>query len=151
MNLLHSAAAAPYQECFGCEMYPSLTAKAAYLFVHLASAHVFENGNKRTAAICLDVFFLVNSYYLFLSNEEVHDLAQEAASFGEQGKKFPEVLESTKDLIEKNIVPLSFFRTRLSSFYRAQLKRKRTFLQMRVFPFDAPTYQANPYSQEILG
>jgi hypothetical protein len=36
INLLMSAAEQPYQECFGFELYPSLAAKAAYLFCHLA-------------------------------------------------------------------------------------------------------------------
>jgi len=35
-NLLRSAAEQPYQECFGRELYPTLAAKASYLFVHIA-------------------------------------------------------------------------------------------------------------------
>ena len=79
-NLLLSAEHQPYQDCFGREVYPSLAAKAAYLFYHLTTSHIFENGNKRTACICLDTFLLANSLYLTLSNDEVHDLAQEVAS-----------------------------------------------------------------------
>jgi prophage maintenance system killer protein len=59
VNLLYSAAAQPYQHCFGCELYPTLAAKSAYLFVHIATGHIFSNGNKRTAALCLDAFLLI--------------------------------------------------------------------------------------------
>ena len=92
INLLMSVAEQPYQECFGCELYPSLAAKAAYIFCHLASGHVFSNGNKRTAAIALDQFVLTNTHYLTLSNEQVHDLAQSVASAGERGQKFADML-----------------------------------------------------------
>ena len=85
-NLLHSAASQPYQHCFDREMYPSLAAKAAYIFVHIAAGHIFSNGNKRTAALCLDVFLLLNAHYLTLSNNEVHDLAQRVASSGNVGR-----------------------------------------------------------------
>ena len=123
-NLLWSAEEQPYQECFGRELYPSLAAKAAYLFCHLASGHVFSNGNKRTAAICLDQFLLANSIYLTLSNDQVHDLAQSVASAGERGERFVDLLPRITRLIEANIIPLSAFRDVNVASYRSLHRSK---------------------------
>ncbi|WP_433975389.1 type II toxin-antitoxin system death-on-curing family toxin [Tunturiibacter lichenicola] len=141
LNLLHSAASQPYQECFGRELYPTLAAKAAYLFMHLASGHIFGNGNKRTAALCLDQFLLANSTYLTLSNDEVHDLAQDVASFGERGEKFADVLTRTTALIEKNLVPLSVFRLRSPKYYRLLHQTKNIIRTVRVNQPDTPLAQ----------
>lgn len=124
LNLLKSAAEQPYQECFDREMYPSLAEKAAYIFYHLASGHVFGNGNKRTATVCLDTFLLANSQYLTLSNEEVHDLAQAVASAGERGVKFHDELARITALIESNLIPVSTFRLTNKKAYRQLLKGK---------------------------
>jgi death-on-curing family protein len=141
INLLHSAAQQPYQECFGREMYPTLAAKAAYLFIHIASGHIFSNGNKRTAALCLDTFLLVNSQYLTLSNKEVHDIAQAVASFGERGESFSEVLKETTELISKNMVPLSVFRKLNPRVYRSLHRQKREFRTSRINQLNAPLAQ----------
>lgn len=141
LNLLYSAAKQPYQHCFGRELYPSLAAKAAYLFIHIASGHIFTNGNKRTAALCLDAFLLVNSQYLTLSNPEVYDLALSVASFGERGEQFRDVLERTADLIENNMIPLSRFRSIDMGFYRDQHRRKWMFRTAPVNRPDAPLAQ----------
>ncbi len=99
-------------------MYPTLAAKAAYLFYHLASGHVFGNGNKRTAAVCLDTFITVNGCYLTLSNDEIHDLAQAVASAGERGVRFADELERVTQLIGENMIPLSAFRKENPRVYR---------------------------------
>jgi prophage maintenance system killer protein len=123
-NLLLSAEEQPYQECFGRELYPSLAAKAAYLFCHLASGHVFSNGNKRTAAIALDQFLMANSVYLTLSNDQVHDLAQSVASAGEKGEKFADMLPRITVLIARSTIPLSAFRTIDMAVYRSLQRSK---------------------------
>jgi death-on-curing protein len=143
-NLLRSAAESPYQECFGCELYPSLAAKAAYLFIHIATGHIFSNGNKRTAALCLDAFLLMNSQFLTLSNDEVHDLAQRVASAGERGEKYADLLKYTTILIGKNIVPLSQFRTMDLPMYRFLHRRKRLFWESELNQLDAPLFQLDP-------
>jgi death-on-curing family protein len=140
-NLPYSAANQPYQNCFGHEVYPSLAAKAAYIFAHIATGHIFSNGNKRTAALCLDVFLLLNSQYLTLSNEEVHDLAQSVASSGERGERFPEILKSTTELIEENMIPLSAFRHIDMSEYRYLHRRKRMLRHHPLSQSDAPLAQ----------
>jgi len=73
-------------------MYPTLAAKAAYIFVHIAGGHIFSNGNKLTAVLCVDTFLLANSQYLLLSNKAMYDLACSVASSGERGIRFDAVL-----------------------------------------------------------
>lgn|GEM_PF-348611 len=143
INLLMSAEVQPYQECFGRELYPSLAAKAAYLFYHLASGHVFSNGNKRTAAITLDQFVLANSYYLTLSNEQVHDLAQSVASAGERGEKFATMLPEITALIQANIIPLKVFRTTDPKLYRYLHRVKHSIRNYRYNQQGHPLAQRN--------
>jgi death-on-curing protein len=142
LNLLHSAAHQPYQHCFGRELYPTLSAKAAYLFVHIASGHIFSNGNKRTASLCIDAFALVNSCYLTLSNDEIQVLARSVASYRKNGITFNEVLESTTQLLEENLIPFSVLRKWVNpTIYRNFHLRKR---QLRAHPLnqiDAPLRQ----------
>ncbi len=142
LNLLHSAAHQPYQNCFGQEVYPTLAAKAAYLFVHIATGHIFSNGNKRTAALCLDSFALINTQFLTLSNNEVHDLAQSVASFREQGLSFPMVLAATTALLEKNLIPLSRLREFDMKVYRELHRRKWMFRNHPMNELDAPLLQS---------
>lgn len=137
INLLMSAEQQPYMECFGLELYPSLAAKAAYIFYHLASGHVFSNGNKRTAAICLDQFLLANSYYLTLSNDQVHDLAQSVASTGERGDKFADMLPKITAQIKANIIPLSAFRKINMQSYRSLHRTKHA---IRNYYVNRPDY-----------
>jgi death-on-curing protein len=142
-NLLWSAEEQPYQECFGRELYPSLAAKAAYLFCHLASGHVFSNGNKRTAAISLDQFLLANSVYLTLSNEQVHDLAQDVASAGERGEKFADMLPRITALIEENVIPLRAFRGIDMRSYRSLHRSKWNIRNYRFNRLGHPLAQRN--------
>jgi death-on-curing family protein len=141
VNLLKSAEAQPYQECFGCELYPTLAAKAAYLFYHLATGHIFSNGNKRTAALCLDLFLTANSYYMILSNDDVHDLAQSVASSGERSEKYSEILERVTDQIAENIMPFSAFRVTTPQFYRALHKNKKSIRNARYNKLGYPLSQ----------
>ena len=141
LNLLHSAARQPYQHCFGRELYPSLAAKAAYLFIHIASGHIFTNGNKRTAALCLDALLLVNSQYLTLSNTEVYDLAISVASFGERNERFQGVLDRTTTLVEHNMIPLSHFQSIDMGYYRYLHRRKWMFRNAPINRPNAPLAQ----------
>jgi prophage maintenance system killer protein len=144
INLLLSAAQQPYQDCFGGELYPGLAAKAGYIFYHLASGHVFGNGNKRTAALCLDTFLLANSQYLTLSNEEVHDLAQAVASDGERGVRFDDELPRITALIGQNMIPISTFRQIDMRIYRGLHKSKNS---IRKAVINHPEY---PLTQRVV-
>ena len=124
LNLLYSAAQQPYQNVYGTELYPTLASKAAYLFIHIATGHIFSNGNKRTAALCLDTFALLNSLFLILSNDEIRELAVSVASYREQGRQFDEVLQTTTKLLEKNLLPMRMIRKINMKAYRNIQRRK---------------------------
>jgi death on curing protein len=124
LNLLRSTAEQPYQECFGRELYPTLAAKAAYLFVHLAGGHIFSNGNKRTAVLCLDTFLMANSRYLVLTNEEARELAVWVASAGERGDKFEKVFETVREAVEASTVALNALRKIDLEQYRYAIHQK---------------------------
>lgn len=117
-NLLLSCEQQPYMRLYDQECYPTLASKAAYIFCHIATAHLFDNGNKRTAVLCLDTFLLANTRYLTVTNEEMYELACTVAMSGEEGKKFPEVHAAVTRFIEVSTIPLSAFRTTDPSMYR---------------------------------
>jgi death-on-curing family protein len=135
LNLLRSTAEQPYQECFGRELYPTLAAKAAYLFVHLAGGHIFSNGNKRTAILCLDTFLIANSRYLTLTNAEVYKMAVEVASAGERGLKFESVLATVTTITGAATVPLNALKKIGIRPYRGAIRQKN---RVRNSPFNQP-------------
>ncbi len=49
--------------------------KAAHLFYKIAKGHRFVDGNKRSAIIALDLFFMVNSHTLIQTPQELYELA----------------------------------------------------------------------------
>ncbi|WHI54943.1 type II toxin-antitoxin system death-on-curing family toxin [Mammaliicoccus lentus] len=70
LNMLVNA---PKQYVFGIEQYPTLALKAINLFRNLVKKHVFYNGNKRTAFICLNIFLNLNGYELEVNTKEAID------------------------------------------------------------------------------
>jgi death on curing protein len=123
LNLLASAATQPYTGGFGIEeYYPTLAAKAAYLFFHIATSHVFENGNKRTAVIALDQFLLANSVYLLLDNVQMQKLAENTAGYRADGESQDSVMTRLVETIEKTSLQFSSIRKANESRYRALLK-----------------------------
>jgi len=141
LNLLHSAAEQPYQYCFGQELYPTLAAKAAYLFAHIAGGHIFSNGNKRTAVLCLDTFLLANSVYLILSNEDVYKLACSVASAGERHVKFDTTMNTVRKVVEDTTVPISQIRKIDNRAYREAHRWKNWIRSVPINQPDAPLKQ----------
>lgn len=62
---LEGILAAVYQNVFGCEVYPSLEAKAAHLLYFLVKDHPFVDGCKRIAAT-LFLEFLNKNHILII-------------------------------------------------------------------------------------
>jgi death on curing protein len=83
--LVDSAVTRPFQAVFGHELFPSLHDKAAALFHSLIADHPFENGNKRTAVLALDLFLAANGLFLYLGDDEMYRLAVDTASYVPQG------------------------------------------------------------------
>lgn len=141
MHLLYSAAESPYQEFDGQELYPTFEQKAAYLFIHIATGHLFSNGNKRTASLSLNAFAMLNGYFLALSNDEIRKLAISVASYRENGKSFEEIKNEVTQALSENLVPFRLIRRMDMSIYGKLQRAKR---RMRLDPrsrLDAPLEQ----------
>ncbi|HLF99640.1 MAG TPA: type II toxin-antitoxin system death-on-curing family toxin [Acidimicrobiia bacterium] len=78
-GLLESAALRPQTTIGGHDAYPGIHDKAAALVHSIARNHAFIDGNKRTAAIALGVFCVMNGYRLTMSDDELIALILDAA------------------------------------------------------------------------
>lgn len=63
-NLLESSVEQIKQEIFGTELYPTIEKKAARLCYSIVKNHPFNDGNKRTALMCVIEFLNINGYEL---------------------------------------------------------------------------------------
>lgn len=62
--------------------------KAAFLLYHLAfDAHVFADGNKRTALLSASAFLSLNSYHLILGTDEIQVRQAQIMKETAEGKK----------------------------------------------------------------
>lgn len=61
--------------CRNDRYYPTLEAKAAYIFVGLIEGHHYSNGNKRLALVITLYFLILNNYELKANQKEIYDLA----------------------------------------------------------------------------
>ena len=60
----------PQMTVFNRELYPSIWLKAAYIVQKITKKHIFIDGNKRTAYLCLLLFLKKNSWELHLNTDE---------------------------------------------------------------------------------
>ncbi|MCC4396966.1 type II toxin-antitoxin system death-on-curing family toxin [Limosilactobacillus reuteri] len=60
----------PQMTVFNRELYPSIWLKAAYIVQKITKKHIFIDGNKRTAYLCLLLFLKKNSWELHLNADE---------------------------------------------------------------------------------
>ncbi len=102
---MESAVARPFQTAFGKPIFQSVPQKAAALFHSLIANHPFENGNKRTAVIALDLFLNANSVFLYLNNERMYQLAKDTASYVPQGITHGQMLARITEIVEGNSMP----------------------------------------------
>lgn len=79
---LLSALATPFQSAFGAEAFPTLLEKAAALVFLLIQNHPFRDGNKRIAALALELFLQRNGT-LLLADEAAMDMFTTAIASGE--------------------------------------------------------------------
>lgn len=71
LNLLESAVLRPQATFGGKDLYPTLLLKAAALTHSLLLNHVFVDGNKRTAAISMVEFLILNGKKFKATNKEI--------------------------------------------------------------------------------
>ena len=70
----------PQQSAFGEDAYPTVPAKAAAYGFFIAEAQAFIDGNKRSAAIAMEAFLILNGYELRMSDDEIADLFERLGS-----------------------------------------------------------------------
>ena len=95
-GLFLSLCTAPFQECFGEELYPTLFEKAAKYLESFARYQVFLDGNKRTGFTTMCVFLGINGYEFDMSNEEAELFVLDIAN-----GKYPN-LEEIAEITNKN-------------------------------------------------
>lgn len=88
-------------------MIQGIERQGAALFHSLIANHPFENGNKRTAVLAQDLFFIANGYSLTLSPDEIHDLAVKAAAYRETGLSHDEMLAEIVSALEGSVIPFA--------------------------------------------
>jgi len=104
LGLLDSAVSSPFQSAFQQDIHSGTVRKGAALFRSL-NGHCFFNGNKRTAVLALDIFFLANGYNLVLENDDMYKLAERTASYKLRGLSNDEVLNEIVDTIKDFTIP----------------------------------------------
>lgn len=79
----HDLAAAvmqPQQSAFGEDAYPTIAEKAAAYGFFIAEGQAFLDGNKRTAAIVMEAFLILNNYELVQDDDEIAQMFEDVAS-----------------------------------------------------------------------
>jgi death-on-curing protein len=107
-HALASAVGQVEQTVFGEDAYPTLAEKAAAYAFFLVSGHPFTDGNKRTAALALDVFLDLNGYELRQTDEEIEEMmVSVAAGLVDQGEFFGWVVNHVVPQADRsNVVPI---------------------------------------------
>ncbi len=104
-GLLESAVNSPFQSAFGQDIHPLTLDKGAALFRSLNANHCFLNGNKRTAVLALDTFFVANEYCLILSNDDMYKLAEKTARYKKRGLSHEQALAEILNTIKEAVIP----------------------------------------------
>lgn len=76
---IESVVAAPKQEVFGEELYPSVYEKAAVYMRSIIGDHAFVDGNKRTGVTVATIFLKRNGRKLTATRKGLEDFAVEVA------------------------------------------------------------------------
>lgn len=85
------------QTVFGEDAYASVPEKAAAYAYFIIAGHPFNDGNKRTAALALEVFLVLNGFEFHQTDAEIEDMCVSvAAGIVDQGEFFGWVLNHTK-------------------------------------------------------
>lgn len=103
-ELLESALGRAFHSAGGQDVYPSVIEKAAALFHSMIANHPFQNGNKRTAVVVVDVFLAANGYNLALRNSPMYELATQTASYRQRGISHEDTLEEIVKILAQNSV-----------------------------------------------
>ena len=109
-GMVESSAARPFQTFDQKPLFRTTPQKAAALFHSLIANHPFENGNKRTAVLALDLFLTANGLFLYLDNDRMYQLAKDTASYVPQGVSHDQMLARIAETVKGSIVPFAELR-----------------------------------------
>lgn len=71
---------APFQTCFGEDLFPSIYDKAAKYVEGFATHQVFYDGNKRTAFGTMELFLRLNNLTIGVSQEDAYEFVMKIAN-----------------------------------------------------------------------
>lgn len=94
MPLLESAVHAPFQVVFGAPRHPGVYDRAAALMTHVAKAHAFGDGNKRTALHLSVTYLRISGITVVPPNYELG--AQLATDATRSDISFEEIIKNTR-------------------------------------------------------
>lgn len=84
-SLLWVLGAIQHPLLFNIDPYPTLYDKAALLAWTIINGHVFVDGNKRTGMVSAQVFLDLNDHFVFVTDEEMTDIALRIVGYRENG------------------------------------------------------------------
>jgi death-on-curing protein len=131
-GLLDSAVNRPFQSAFGEDAYPDLLEKGAALFHSLVANHCFTDGNKRTAAVTLESFLIANAVAPLFTNQQIYDVARNAASHHARGISAKRAYEEILEELRGKTIPFATLRAaksqypRIGELYSTMAKTRRT-------------------------
>ena len=76
---IEAAVMRPQTTVGGEDAYPTIHDKAAAFWISLDHAQAFQDGSKRTAYHCTNMFYALNAYVLTLTDDELYEVAMRVA------------------------------------------------------------------------
>lgn len=95
---------AQIEEVFGYDRYASIEEKASALLYFLTKNHCYQDGNKRIAFTCCDVFLTINGKELTLSEEEATKLTLDVAKSNKKGEEIESYIKGIATIIKENCI-----------------------------------------------
>jgi len=86
----------PRQSFGGTELYPTIEQKIGIVFIKLINLYCFEDANKRTVAIALQVLSSLNGYELTFTNSELFKLTLSIAATDDPKLDYDKVYKQIK-------------------------------------------------------
>lgn len=95
---------AQIEPIFGCDRYSIIEEKASALLYFLAKNHCYQDGNKRIAFSCCDVFLTINGKELTLSEEDATELTLNVAKSDKKGEEVEIYIKEIAKVIKENCI-----------------------------------------------
>jgi len=87
-HALASAVLQPQQSAFGDDAYATIPEKAAAYGFFIAEAQAFVDGNKRTAAVAMETFLLLNYHEFYQDDDEIAHMFESIGSHAVDQQEF---------------------------------------------------------------